>query len=528
MKKLIKKVLIFISACFLSLNLSGQDSIPQTDDQAGSERDFLKTFTIVEPVHVHDLNPQTTSYSSDAQILTGLFEGLYSYDPVSLSPVNAIAVSERLSRDKKKWTFTINPNAYFSNGDKITAQSVKDSWLKLLSTPNAPYASLLDVIEGAADYRNGKGTAQDVGIYAESEDTLSLRLIKPANYLPKLLCHSAFSIIHKDENVFSGPFCLAQVEEGYYLLKKNEAYWDKGNVKLDQIEFYQSDDPAENAFYFNTGLADWISGGADTSILLNKNAFLLNSEFATSYFFFKVEAEPWNHEEFRAAVIEAAPWEALRKDYYVPASSFVYPITGYPQVDGYHYTDKNEAKILMKDAREKYGISLDETIPLVFEITENSLSDERLAAFSDALAELGVELIVKQKKPYEYYSGVASSSSNLFMYIWIGDFADPLAFLELFRSDSTLNDSGWTNKEFDRLIDEAARVNDTERYKLLSQAENILLDAFVVLPIQHPVIYNIIDKNTVGGWSENAFDIHPLKYLYKKVEKSTVPNIVLK
>ena len=494
--------------------------------QEQEEYEYLKNFTIIEPVHPHDFNPQTTSYSSDAQILTGLFEGLFTYDPVSLSPLYAVAKDYRISRDKKKWTFTINPDAYFSNGDKITAQSVRNSWLKLLSTPNAPYASLLDVIKGASDYRNGKISAEDVGIYANSEDSLSIHLEKPANYLPRLLCHSAFSIVHENPYVFSGAFCLTETGQNYYKLEKNQYYWDKGSVNLEEIYFYQSDDAAENTFYFNTGIADWITGNADTASLLNKNAFSLSSEFATSYFFFKVTGEPWNHVEFRAAIMEAVPWEVLRKDYYVPATTFVYPLSGYPQVDGYSYSDVLEAKNMMKEAREKYGFSEDEVIPLVFEITENSVSGERLTAFSDALAELGVELIVKQKKPYEYYEGVAASDSNMFLYTWIGDFADPLAFLELFRGDSTLNDSKWKNEEYDSLIDQAAEVSDTERYKLLAQAENLLLDECLVLPIQHPVIYNIIDKNAVGGWSENAFDIHPLKYLYKKVEKTTVPNVV--
>ena len=87
---------------------------------------------------------------------------------------------------------------------------------------------------------------------------------------------------------------------------------------------------------------------------------------------------------------------------------------------------------------------------------------------------------------------------------------------------------GWKNEEFDKLIDLAAEANEEDRYKLLGQAETILLDSCMVIPIHHPIITNVIDKNVCGGWSENAFDIHPLKYLNKKVEKSTVPNIVLK
>ena len=212
------------------------------------DESLQKTFTIIESVHPHELNPHVTSYSSDAQILTGLYEGLFTYDPSSLNPVYAVATDYRISRDKKRWTFTINPKAYFSNGEKITAESVREAWLKLLATPNAPYASLLDVIVGVEDYRNGKCDASKVGIHANSEDSLSIYLVKPANYLPKLLCHSAFSIVHKDETVFSGPFCLEEAEEKYYRMTKNPYYWDKDNVHLQEIVFYQCDESLENFF----------------------------------------------------------------------------------------------------------------------------------------------------------------------------------------------------------------------------------------------------------------------------------------
>ena len=397
-----------------------------------------KTFVIVESYHPHDLNPHTTSYSSDAQILSGLYEGLFTYDPVTLNPKYAIATEYHISRDKKRWTFKINDKACYSNGEKITAASVRDSWIRLLATPDAPYASLLDVIEGAADYRMGKLSENEVGIYANAEDSLSIHLVKPANYLPRLLCHSSFSIVHQNPLVFSGAFYLDDMDDGCYRMKKNQYYWDKDNVALEEIIFYQSSDTTENTYYFNTGITDWVTAGVDTSTLLNKNAFRINAEFATAYFFFKMGSSIWKNREFRAALFEAIPWEKLRSDSYVPATTFVYPLTGYPTVDGYSYTDVAEAKKLMQLAREQYGVAQDEKLTLKLEIPENSLSEEKLTLLSDAFAELGVELLIKTKKSYEYFGQVRNSDSDMFIYTWIGDFADPLAFLELFRSDSRL------------------------------------------------------------------------------------------
>ena len=167
-----------------------------------------KSFTIVESTQKHELNPHITTNSHDSTILNGLFEGLFSYNPVTLEPYPAIATDYRISRDKKRWTITIREDAKFSNGEKITAQSVRDCWLRLLSTPKAPYASLLDIIRGAKEFRNGTGNEQDVGIYAANETKLSIYLTKPANYLAKVLCHSSCSITHPEPNVYNGAFQL--------------------------------------------------------------------------------------------------------------------------------------------------------------------------------------------------------------------------------------------------------------------------------------------------------------------------------
>lgn len=491
------------------------------------EESRKSSFVMVEPVYNHELNPQITSYSSDAQLLSGLYEGLFSYNPVTLEPQYALATSYRISRDKLRWTFTIRDDASFSNGEKITAQAVRDSWLQLLSTPNAPYASLLDVIKGASDYRNGNAVAGEVGIYATSESTLTIHLEKPANYLPKVLCHSAFSVVHRSPTVYSGPFYLFDFDGTNYLLKKNPYYWDKKNVQLEEIIVIQSDNEEENTYYYNTGLADWVTSSLNTEKLLNKDSYQLNAEFATSFFFFRIkENSVWANPSFRSALFEAFPWEEFRKKYFVQANTLVYSLNGYPEVEGFSYTDISEAKNLMKQAREEAGISQNEVIPVVLEISENSFSDEQLTLLTQAWAPLGVELKVRRLPAGMYFSHIPVSDADIFNYVWIGDFADPLAFLELFRSGSTLNDSHWSSLEFDLLLEQSARVSEEERYKLLSQAESLLLDNYIIFPIQHPVTFNIINLNEVGGWSSNAFDIHPFKYFYKKDLKASVPDVV--
>ena len=498
-------------------------------------QELQQNFIIVEPVRVHELNPHVTNYSSDSHILNGLYEGLFTTSPITLEPQYAIAKEFKISRDKKRWSITLRDDAYFSNGEKITAEAVRDCWLRMLANPESPYSSLFDIVRGAEAFRQGQCDFSEVGLYASSENVLSIYLNTPANYLPKILCHTAFSITHSNPEVYSGPYELEIVAERKYILKKNPYYWDKNNVTLERITFVQSDNRDENAYYFNTGAVDWVAGNVNQELLLDVSSIQVNATFGTGYLYFKMSGRKpedskcsklWDYPEFRNAVLEAFPWDLIHKKYLIPADTLVYPLSGYPQIDGFDFTDAIEASHKMKAAREKYGVPAEEKIPFVMHVFENEFDQEDEKAIREALEALGIELKITTMPSWQYYSTVASADADLLVTSWIGDFADPLAFLELFRGGSTMNTSGWKNEQYDNLLEQAATAGETERMSLLGQAENILLDEGMVLPLYRSVSSNIVDLAETGGWYPNAFDIHPLKYLYKKQTKNNSKNIV--
>ena len=119
-------------------------------------QELQQNFIIVEPPRVHELNPQITNYSSDSQILNGLYEGLFTTSPITLEPQYAIAKEFKISRDKKRWSITLRDDARFSNGEKITAEAVRDCWLRMLANPESPYSSLFDIVRGAEAFRTGQ------------------------------------------------------------------------------------------------------------------------------------------------------------------------------------------------------------------------------------------------------------------------------------------------------------------------------------------------------------------------------------
>ena len=108
MKKCNKKVFLSVvmGFCIVLSGFSQENAEPVFELSVNDE--LQKNFVILEPVRQHELNPQVTPYSSDSQILSGLYEGLFSYLPVTLEPQYAIATGYKISRDKKSWTEEIN------------------------------------------------------------------------------------------------------------------------------------------------------------------------------------------------------------------------------------------------------------------------------------------------------------------------------------------------------------------------------------------------------------------------------------
>ena len=515
------------------------DTIIDIESEKSDDKNVIESlqhnFTILVAQQPWNLDIHTATYSSEAQILDSLYEGLFSYDPKTLEPLPAIAESYKISRDKKRWTFTLRENLEFSNGEKINAYTVKNSWLSLLRTHNAPYASMLDCIKGAADYREGKITDSEVGINARNEKTLVVTLINPTAHFAKLLCHHAFAVCTLNQNgstdtsVFSGAFKIKENTGTSLILEKNEKYWDAKNVHLPQITINQSNELKENSWSYNDGSADWVSGMVDTNALLNKNSIRISAIFGTEFLFFSCKNKPWDDADFRNALLTAVPWEELRKNGLVKATTLIYPLAGYQGVNGITETSGEDALEMMEEARKKLGISKDEKLSVTFGISAISERQKSQAEIlKKAWEPLGVELKVQTTPDDRYIDSIPGWNADIFSYSWIGDFADPIAFLELFRANSTLNPSKWQNEKFEELIQKANESTDNgEHYKYLAQAEQLLLDDGEVMPITHSISLHAVNLQQVGGWYVNALDIHPFKYLYfKEVKVESAPNVI--
>ncbi|MCE5256695.1 MAG: hypothetical protein LLF89_07610, partial [Spirochaetaceae bacterium] len=146
------------------------------------------------------------------------------------------------------------------------------------------------------------------------------------------------------------------------------------------------------------------------------------------------------------------------------------------------------------------------------------------SAWTEAIPSLKVKLV--PIRSVKYYALIQSGEIDFTLAhtTWIGDFADPEAFLQMWVPDSPLNDAHYRSEVFSALLEKSYAKEGKERMSLLAKAETELLQDAALLPIYHGLAASIIDTDLVNGWYQNALDIHPYKY-FKFGSPHVQPNI---
>jgi oligopeptide transport system substrate-binding protein len=97
---------------------------------------------------------------------------------------------------------------------------------------------------------------------------------------------------------------------------------------------------------------------------------------------------------------------------------------------------------------------------------------------------LGVSVQLSNQEWKVFLDNVSKHNFQVARDVWVGDYADPMTFLDLFESSSGNNGPGYNNLRYDRLVETAKATSDeTVRLGAMHQAEQQLLDDAVIAPI---------------------------------------------
>lgn len=323
----------------------------------------------------------------------------------------------------------------------------------------------------------------------------------------------------------NGPYMIASYGAKEMLIKKNTAYWDAASVKIQAVRIVFIEDDIESTDRYNSGEIDWLSGAMDLESLINRDALQFNAMFATHYWYFNCASGPWAKSEVRRALQLLLPWKTIRdaEVYTNPAKSLVLPLSGYKGAKAIDRQDADAARELLANAGFPEGSGLPE---LTILIPDGEDSKRIATIMKDAWEkELSLSVTIEIVKGSRFYTAAKDKPYTISLTSWIGDFADPLAFLDMWTANSGLNTANYREEGYDALIAKSMGEANEERLATLSQAEKMLLDSGAVMPISHQLAVNIVDSEYIRGWYKNALDIHPFKYL-EYGEIKAAPNVV--
>lgn len=217
-----------------------------------------------------DSSKSTDTLSS--QIIGNTMEGLYRLDKDN-KPIPAAAESSTKSEDGKKYTFKLRKDAKWSNGDPVTAKDFVYAWQRLVDPKTAAeYGFIAYSIKNAEAINTGKAEVSTLGAKAVDDYTLEVELETPVPYFLNLTAFVNYYPLNEkvvkekgdkygleaDTLVYNGPFVMSEWkhEQGWQL-KKNDTYWDKKNVKLEEINFSVVKEPATNVNLYDSGQIDF-------------------------------------------------------------------------------------------------------------------------------------------------------------------------------------------------------------------------------------------------------------------------------
>lgn len=484
-------------------------------------------------------NPIYSYTANEAQIYTAIYEGLVGYHPLTMEPVPGVAERWEVGPDGRTYTFFLRPDARYWNGDRVTAEDFRRTWIALIDPDkNAAYNFLFDIIEGVREYRNGENTDPDsIGLKVLDRGTLEVRLRTRASHFLRIIAHHAFVPVHpsvRERRDWSdlptipgnGPYHIVERSGTEIRLEKNELYWDTRRVSIPRLRILLTPDEDETVTRrFNNGEIDWVTGGMSLNEVENPQRIVVNPLFATTYYFLRSDHEPFSNPSVRRALALLLPWDEIRDPevLFIPSSVLVPSIPYYPELEGITTTDRDQALALLEEAGYREGIRL----PTIHVFLPRGTESARVAEIMKEAWEEALQVTVDLTfTPYpQYFEALRTSDFTVGMVSWIGDFADPLTFLQMWISDSNVNDSGFSDTRYDELLDEAMAQVGVSRYETLAQAEEILLQTGTVLPVSHSPAINLIDLQAIDGWYPNPLDIHPVKYL-EFTHRSPAPGVI--
>lgn len=494
---------------------------PSTAPGADKDPDQTLRLVFLEP---ESLDPAASYDTGTFSILNATQEGLVRVKNTGGADetVGAGAESWETSADGLTWTFHLR-DYNWSDGKPVTAQHFVDAFLRLLVKESAyPYAYFGYDIKNGEAFNTGKAKAEDVGVKALDDKTLEIKLERPVPFFLSKISYPVFYPVRLDvieaggetwatdetKQVYSGPFTIKEwVKNNSITLEKNPAYWDAANVSITSVVMNDIPEFSTQAQLFESAQLD-VTGSLQEYVQKWKEdaaagKFVGVSGDTPLTGFIALNQETGglsgilNNVKVRKAISLAFDRDELTKDIYgrySPAYGFIPKTLLSGKVDyrttveeplkaeAANYVNKPEElqKLLHEGLKEigKDTANLKD-IKLTFITTGTGATDKQRQEWWQQQLEtnLGISVQMEVFGDTKLYNEAKNAwKFDIMASGWIGDYNDPLTFLDMWVTGGGNNYSGYKSAEYDTLLKSLDNVTDeTERLEIYKKLEKKLV-----------------------------------------------------
>ncbi|ASK79522.1 oligopeptide ABC transporter substrate-binding protein OppA [Paraphotobacterium marinum] len=488
------------------------------------------------------LDPTLIEDTYGARVAIDCFEGLITINDNG-EPSEGVAKKWEMSKDGLTYTFYLRDDAKWSDGSPVTADNFVYSWQRAVDPQTAsPYSFYLEVanIKNAKEIIDGKLKSTDLGVKAKDAHTLEVSLVKPTPYFVGMLGQTVMfplpkQVIEKWGDKWTDPKNI--VSNGAYKLtnhvinekivtEKNKFYWDNKNTIITKVTYLVINDRVADVNRYKSNGEDmtgWQLPGGDFFKSLQKEYGdqLKITPFLTSeYAIFNVKKPPFNDVDVRQAISLVIDKEALSKFVMGGATKPLYNFA----VEGtanfksikspYQSMNPEQRKEKALELLKKAGYSQDK--PLKFSLLYPT-SDERQKQMSAIAAMIQqalpmVQVTITNQEFKTYLNTLDTGNWEMARQGWVADFNDPMAFYGNLKTGGSQNSGGYSNKDFDQLIEKSFMEEDLTKRIVFFQKMQEILDKDYPAVTWFQTSATTIVKPYVKGFPMND----ALNYIYSK------------
>lgn len=520
MKKLLSKGIIVGLAVLLVACGSQKEQGKQASKVASSEEKIAQNQKVSLAIsqELNSIDPSSAIDSNSQIVLNNVYEGLYRLDDKNQPIVAGAAELPEISADGLHYTIKLNKDATWSNGEPVTAADYIYSWRRAVAAENAAENLFyFTAIKNANEIIEGTKPATDLAVKALDDQTIEIELHVPSTYFAALLSSTPYFPLNQkyveeqgskfasdsEHALYNGPFILSEFagpgigSDWTYL--KNENYWDKEAVKLDQIDVQVIKETSTALALYKSGKIDQVAVSGEFAQNEQADPGFISENAPTVAFLGYNQTNPiYQNQKLREAISLVIDRQVLVDSILadgsevatglIPGKLYVNPETGEDFVEASGNlleTNTKRAKELWAEAQKELGIS-ELTIKLI------SFDSDRMKSlavyFQGAVEENleGIKVQVNNNPVAVFIEAATKQDYDLYIATWGADYPDATSLLNIFQSNSGSNWGKYNNQAYDSTLLKASttHANDPqERWNDLLAAQKIILADYGVTPI---------------------------------------------